>query len=86
MLVRFKEAMDQINFEDEFPIYSGMIKAKLKQYSKLAKLLDLGYTSLEVTLRQLFQFPDTIVKEIFAFLNEEDLEILISVFEMKKQS
>ena len=77
-----KESLDQIDFDERFPIYSSLMKPTLKKCTHLAQLLVLGYESLKNAFGD-FKMPDLVLYNISSFLNRKDLEILNSVFEMK---
>lgn len=79
-LAVFSKNIDQSvnNYYDlvrRLPIYGGIIYFRLKQVLKRCRLLK----AAEKTIFEIFTFlPDTFVREIFLYLSNEDLKVLIA--------
>ena len=72
--------LNEENFEKTFPMYSGMLKQRIKKGVKFTKLLSKGYESLMVLLGD-ERLPHTFLDKLMKSLTKNDIKNLIEITE-----
>ena len=73
-----KKRINKVNFSEEFPIYSSMLKFRISKGKDLACLISKAYKSLQILLKDP-RIPHTFLMTELNYLTENDLRILSTI-------
>ena len=66
-----KQKLTPVNFNVEFPIYSGLLKARFTRNENLAQLLAQAFSGLKLVLQNKMTY--LVLKKILGYLSQSDL-------------